>query len=118
MLVDTLAGVLSGAEFGGRVLSSLTNIERHCHSGNFHMAFKVEAFMPADTFARRMDTLIDKVKKLPPADGFDEVRVAGERGARLEYEYTASGIPLNLKDVDILSGLGDELGVIFPQPMD
>ncbi len=117
MLVDTLAGVLSGAEFGGRVLSSLTNFERHCHSGNFHMAFKVEAFMPSDTFARRMDTLIDKVKELPPAEGFDEVRVAGERGARLEVGYRASGLPLNPKDVEVLSGLGDELGVSFPQPM-
>jgi LDH2 family malate/lactate/ureidoglycolate dehydrogenase len=70
MLIDILGGVLSGAEFGGRVLSSLTNFERNCHSGNFHMAFKVEAFMPVDAFARRMDTLIDKVKGLQPAAGF------------------------------------------------
>jgi LDH2 family malate/lactate/ureidoglycolate dehydrogenase len=99
------------------VLSSLTNFERHCHSGNFHIAFNVEAFMPADTFARRMDTLIDKVKALQPADAFDEVRVAGERGARLEDEYTASGLPLNPEDADVLSGLGDEFGLLFPQPM-
>jgi LDH2 family malate/lactate/ureidoglycolate dehydrogenase len=81
------------------------------------MAFKVEAFMPSDTFAQRMDTLIDKIKDLEPAEGFDEVRVAGERGARLEDEYRASGLPLNPKDVDALSKLGDELGVSFPQPM-
>ncbi|MDP7652903.1 MAG: Ldh family oxidoreductase [Rhodospirillales bacterium] len=117
MLVDILGGVLSGAEFGGRVLSSMTNFERPCHSGNFHMAFKVEAFMSSDTFAQRMDTLIDKIKDLEPAEGFDEVRVAGERGARLEDEYRASGLPLNPKDVDALSKLGDELGVSFPQPM-
>jgi LDH2 family malate/lactate/ureidoglycolate dehydrogenase len=117
MLVDILGGVLSGAEFGGRVLSSMTNFERPCHSGNFHMAFKVEAFMSSDTFAQRMDTLIDKIKNLEPAEGFDEVRVAGERGARLEDEYRASGLPLNPKDVDALSKLGDELGVSFPQPM-
>ena len=74
--------------------------------------------MPSDTFARRMDTLIDKVKELKPAEGFDGVRVAGERGARLEDEYRPFGLPLNPKDVEILSGLGVELGVLFPQPMD
>ncbi|MDP6787197.1 MAG: Ldh family oxidoreductase [Rhodospirillales bacterium] len=117
MLVDILGGVLSGAEFGGGVLSSMTNFERHCHSGNFHMAFKVEAFMPSDTFAQRMDTLIDKIQDLEPAEGFDEVRVAGQRGARLEDEYRAAGLPLNAKDVETLSKLGDELGVSFPDPL-
>ena len=45
-LLDILAGVLTGAEFGGRVLSVATNQERESGNGNFMLALKIDAFLP------------------------------------------------------------------------
>ena len=50
LLLDILSGVLTGAEFGGRVLSVLTNQERQSGNGNFMLALKVASFMPVAEF--------------------------------------------------------------------
>jgi L-2-hydroxycarboxylate dehydrogenase (NAD+) len=114
MLVDILAGVLPGAEFAGTVVSFVNNAEREAGCGAFFMAFKVEAFMPLDTFKTRMDTLIDRVHALEPSAGFDAVRVPGERGAHLAAERRESGIPLASGVIANLGRLGAEHGVAFP----
>ena len=116
MLIDILAGVLSGAEFGGGVRSLYHNRERPAHGGGFFLAFKVEAFMPLCAFGSRMDTLIDRVHALAPAEGFDAVRVPGERGARLAEMRRRDGIPLERSLAQALGALGEELGVEFPGP--
>ena len=114
MLIDILAGALSGAEFAGGVLSFVNNTEREAGCGAFLMAFKVEAFMPVDAFKARMDTLIDRIHALEPAAGFDAVRVPGERGAALAAARRQDGIPLAPGVVDKLSRLGADVGVAFP----
>ena len=116
LLVDILAGVLTGAEFAGGVLSFHKNQRRHAHVGAFVMAVKVATFMPVARFKARMDTLAERVNALPPAPGFDRVRVPGERGARLAAEMGAHGIPLAPALVATLAALGAELGVPFPAP--
>lgn len=115
-LVDILAGVLSGAQFGGGVLSFLTNLERASDGGNFVLALDIEVFMPFAEFSNRMDTLIDNIKAVPLAEGIDEIRVAGEKGAKAEAEQRLSGIVLGTDVIARLSALGDTLGVPFPTP--
>jgi L-2-hydroxycarboxylate dehydrogenase (NAD+) len=114
MLVDILAGALSGAEFAGGVVSFVNAIGREAGCGAFFIAFKVEAFMALDEFKARMDTLIDRVHALEPAAGFDAVRVPGERGAHLTAARRHAGIPLAPGVIDQLSRLGATHGVAFP----
>ena len=114
MLVDVLAGALTGAEFAGRVLSTVTNTERPSASGNLHVALRVDAFMAPYQFARRMEMLAARVEALPPAPGFDEVRLPGVRGARLEAELRTHGVPLPAALAAGLAELGAGLGVGFP----
>ena len=114
MLIDVLAGVLTGAQFAGTVLSTYTNHEREVDSGNLLIAMKVASFMPVAEFEQRMDTLIERVRALPPAEGFDEVRMAGARGAALERERRASGIPLAAGTAAEMARIGEDLGVPFP----
>ncbi|HJO69574.1 MAG TPA: Ldh family oxidoreductase [Rhodospirillales bacterium] len=114
MLIDVLAGVLSGAQFAGTVLSTYTNQEREVDSGNLLVAMKVASFMPVAAFKQRMDTLIDRVGELPPAEGFDEVRMAGARGAALERERRTNGIPLAAGTAEEMARIGVDLGVPFP----
>ena len=83
-------------------------------SGNLLVAMKVTSFMPVAAFKQRMDTLIDRVGELPPAEGFDEVRMAGARGAALERERRTNGIPLAAGTAEEMARIGVDLGVPFP----
>lgn len=106
LLMDILSGVLSGAEFGGRVLSVMTNQERESGNGHFLLAFKVSAFMEEETFRNRMDEEIARLKALPPAEGFDEVMYPGEREWKIAEERKRTGIPLPGPLVDTIIELG------------
>jgi len=106
LLMDILSGVLTGAEFGGRVLSVMTNQERESGNGHFVMAFKASAFMPHEDFLVRMDEEITRLKGLEPAEGFDEVMYPGEREWKIGEERRRTGIPLPGSLVDAIVGLG------------
>ena len=98
LLVDLLSGVLSGAEFGGRVLSVMTNQERESGNGHFILAFRADAFLPGTDVAARMDEEIDRMKALPPVPPFDAVSYPGEREWHLTAERRAKGIPVSIKN--------------------
>jgi LDH2 family malate/lactate/ureidoglycolate dehydrogenase len=114
MMVEILAGVLSGAHFAGEVLDMYTNYGRPADSGNFLLALDPSVFLPVDDFARRMDDLIDRLKALEAAPGFDEVRFPGERGARLAEERRRDGIPLTTATAEELRKLAGEMNLAFP----
>lgn len=114
MVIEILAGVLSGSAFGGEARDLYSNLDRPADSGNFLMALDPAVFMPFDEFAARMDTLIDRINALEPAPGFDAVRVPGQRGVRLEAELRRDGIPLRPAVVDALEESGRTYGVPFP----
>lgn len=114
MMVEVLAGVLSGAGFAGTVGDLYSNHERPMDSGNFLLALDVSIFMPPAEFAARMEALMERVHGLDPAPGVDTVRVPGERSALLEAERRRDGIPLSATTLGELRALGERLGVPFP----
>ncbi len=117
LLIDVLAGVYSGSAFGGDVLSFLKNHERPSDSGNFHLALRADAFMPAEAFGQRADILLDRINSLEPAADFDSVRYPGQRGAELEKERRTNGIPVNADLFQQLNKLAEDLAVPPPAPV-
>lgn len=114
LLTDILSGVFSGANFGGEVLSVFTNQERESGNGNFMLAVKIDAFMPADEFKARMDEELNRITALPPAKGFDRVLYPGCLECAVETERKANGIPLGPALVSTLQDLGRRFRVGFP----
>ena len=114
LLLDILSGVLSGAEFGGRVLSVLTNQQRESGNGNFMLVLKVDAFMPALEFRARMDEELSRLRALRPARGVTEVIYPGFKEHFLETERRARGIPLNPGLVEEVGAIGARHGLKFP----
>ena len=55
---------------------------------------KVDAFRPQDAFGADAASLIHLLKSLPRAEGADEIRMPGERGARTTQERRVKGIPV------------------------
>ncbi|MEK7435383.1 MAG: Ldh family oxidoreductase [Pseudomonadota bacterium] len=114
LLLDILAGVLTGAEFGGRVLSVLTNQERESGNGNFMLVLKVDSFLPAAEFKARMDEELARVRALKPVKGIKEVIYPGYKEHFTEAARREQGIPLPAAVVEEARQFGERHGVAFP----
>lgn len=106
LIVDLLAGVATGAEFGGRVLSVMTNRERESGNGHFMLAFKCSAFLDEARFLKNMAEEIARLRALPRADGVEAIRYPGERAARERTDRLVNGIPMSAALIDTLADLG------------
>ena len=109
LVVDALAGVLTGASFA--LAAGVT----HGKEGQFFLALDPEVFMPRDEFLARIDAQIDQVKSGERLPGVDEILVPGERGQRRRRELLATGaVPLGVVTWQTLERTCAELGVDLP----
>jgi len=110
MVVDTLAGVLTGAGFAQS--GGVTNGK----CGQFFWALDVEMFMPQAEFLARVDEQIDQIKAGKLAAGVSEVLVPGERGQRRCRELQQSGhVPLNAVAWEVLADECRRAGISAPE---
>lgn len=79
--------------------------------GFFLWAVDTGAFTPTDEFGQRVDSMIDRVKAVPPAEGFDEVLVPGEPERRERERRERSGVPVAETTWEALQRTARELGV-------
>lgn len=114
LLLDILSGVLSGSEFGGRVLSVLTNQERESGNGNFMLVFKVAAFLPVEKFKARMDEELARLQALKPSRGVSEVIYPGYKEHHTELARRERGIPFAEAVLEEARSVGKRHGVSFP----
>ena len=113
LLLDILAGVLTGAEFGGRVLSVLSNQERESGNGNFMLVMKVASFMPVAEFKARMDEDLARLRALKPVKGISEVIYPGYKEHFTQATRSEQGIPLSADTVEEARQIGARHGVGF-----
>ena len=111
MLMEILAGVFTGANFGGDVPDQYTVWDRPQNVGHFFMVLKPGVFVTEKGFRDRMDTLVSRIKENPRAGGFDEIFMPGEIEARLEIERRQSGIPYAQSDILLFTELAREYRV-------
>jgi LDH2 family malate/lactate/ureidoglycolate dehydrogenase len=111
MLMDILGGVISGAAFGGDVGDQYKVYDRPQDVGHFFLALKPGLFVPEDDYRARMDTLIERVRVSPTAEGFDEVLVPGDPERRSEAERRRIGIPYSAGEVVALQDEATKAGV-------
>jgi LDH2 family malate/lactate/ureidoglycolate dehydrogenase len=110
LVMEALAGVLSGATFGLRVppMSDDTVTQDF---GHFFLALNIAHFIPLGEFQERMALLIDEHRGVPLAKGVARVYLPGEPEALKRAERLERGIPLQPSIVDSLVQLGEELGL-------
>src|SRR3954468_22348048 len=109
LMVEVLAGVLTGAQFGQN--AGVVNGKE----GHFFLALNPEAFMPRSEFTARMDELLGWVKSGQRIEGVDEIVYPGERGQRRSMQLTSEGkVPLDDVAWSTLQGLCAEAGCSPP----
>jgi len=97
----------------GTMIGNPTRIRQHIQN-SVVVAIDIGTFTNVAKYKEHIDNMIDGIKALPRAEGFDEIFVPGEPEWRTWEERTRNGIPLPVKTADNLSKLGERLGVKLP----
>jgi LDH2 family malate/lactate/ureidoglycolate dehydrogenase len=115
MLMDLLAGMYTGANYGGDVKSLYFDHSAPQNVGHLFIAMRPDLFISREEFEKRADTFVDRVKDLPRAAGVDEILMPGEPEDRAERVRRRTGIPLTDKVLAELQAEALRAGVPFPQ---
>ena len=115
MLMEVMAGVLTGAAFGGEVKSLYFDLSGPQNVGHLFVAIRPDLFIPKDAFLDRMDALIERAKACQPAAGFEQIMVAGEPEARSRVARAVEGIPLTAEVYEALLEEASACDVAFPE---
>ncbi|MDP6823214.1 MAG: Ldh family oxidoreductase [Dehalococcoidia bacterium] len=120
MMIDVLAGVLTGAGFGpgltlgaGGVLAPDWETTR---MGQFMWVLDPGQFMDRDVFLSRMDDQIEQIKNGERIEGVEEIFVPGERGLRRKSALLESGM-VELADTawSAMEAVAKDVGIGLPQ---
>lgn len=104
VMVEILAGVLSGAGFSQPDVRAVGN-------GLFLLAVEIARFVPPAQFHASVDALVRYLKSSPVAPGFGEVLVPGEPEAEAERQGLTEGIHLADETWEQIAAVTRELGV-------
>ncbi|KAE8766106.1 Ldh family oxidoreductase [Georgenia thermotolerans] len=115
LVVDVLAGVLSGGAFGTAVapLYQDTAVPNDC--AHFFLAIDVEHFVGREAFAAGMAQLAAGVLGSRPRPGADPVVLPGQRGAALAARAAAEGIVMDPSTLEGLQRAAAAVGVDLPR---
>jgi LDH2 family malate/lactate/ureidoglycolate dehydrogenase len=117
-LMDVLSGALTGSGVGTDVHGPYEP-EGSSRCGHLFLALEPAAFGDPAGYAERVERLVDEVKGVPLAQGFDEVFYPGEVEDRAEAATRAAGgVVLAEQSLADLHRLADECAVPFPATHD
>jgi len=106
LMIDIMAGVLTGAGFGPRIGDLYRDFEKPQNVGAFLQLTDVSTFLPMEEFRARMSCMIDEIKSARRAAGVEEIFLPGEIERRKAEQRRERGIPLPEETVDNLNSLG------------
>ena len=113
-IIDILCGVMTGASFAYH-LNTLEDLSGSVQNlGHVVAALRADLFLPAGTFAARMDEITGMLRACPTAVGVEKVLLPGEIEAEQELWNRRNGVPLVQEVVQQLVSLGAEVNVAFP----
>jgi LDH2 family malate/lactate/ureidoglycolate dehydrogenase len=111
IMFESLSGILVGNPLLAPVLSGG---DRPKGQNSVLAAIDIGSFTDVDAYKATVDEMIDGLKALPPAEGFDEVLVPDEPENRTRAERERNGIPLPGGTVANLQEAAAKLGVALP----
>jgi len=109
-----LSSVLAGPLVGGKMPLHKTGRPLAERSEHFFYAIDLKQFGDEDRFYAELDATSAEIRAMPPAEGFDRVRLPGELEWERAEEYARDGIPLHHAHAVELEALAEELGVNVP----
>lgn len=114
VIMEALAGGLSGAKFGFEIETHTVQAgdpQESWQGGHIFQAIKVEAFMPFEEFGARIDRLIRFLRSGRPAPGAERVYLPGEPEHISRADALANGIPFEEADLHWANVVAQDLGI-------
>lgn len=112
-MMDVLAGVLTGSEFGSGVAGPY-DPKRRSGCGHMLITIDISSMMSREDFERRMESLIDEVKAVPTADGVSEIFFPGEIEDRNTEAHLRGGVEVAENTWGSLARLARETDTLLP----
>ena len=109
-----LSSVLAGALVGGRMPMHKTTYVSTEGSEHFFYAIDIRQFVDLDRFYGELESTMAEIRALPPAEGFDRVRLPGELEWERCHRWKREGIPLHRDHVKKLEELAVGLKLTVP----
>jgi len=75
------------------------------------VAVNIAAFADVPAFKEKVDGIWELMKSSPLLPGFDEIRLPGERAAKIYADRASNGVPLTPELQNTLDQLADRLGI-------
>jgi LDH2 family malate/lactate/ureidoglycolate dehydrogenase len=111
LMIGLLGGILNGAAFGKSAIDFGTDHSTITNTGQLLIAVNIAAFADVREFKAGVDEIWDQMKSSPKLPGVDEVRLPGERSARIYEDRKRNGLPLSPALRQVLDELADGLHV-------
>ncbi|MGI9499760.1 MAG: Ldh family oxidoreductase [Geminicoccaceae bacterium] len=111
LVFGILAGILNGAAFGRDVVDFNSDSKSVTNTGHLIVALDIKAFADVDRFKAGIDKVWDEMKSSPCLPDVTEIRIPGERLARVEAERRRDGIPIAPALRQQLDELAGDLGI-------
>jgi len=108
VMVDILAGILSGGTWSKHVKNTSDKGSNVCH---FFMAINIEAFVPLEEFEEKMSRMIEELKSSRKHRDFERIWIHGEKGFLTEETRLKIGIPIYKKVLEELNEIADSLKI-------
>jgi len=110
LCIGILTGLLSGGSFDVDVPHPNIHIAKPGDNSFFMAAIRVDQFVPAEQFKKRMDEVIRLIKTTELAADADRIYLPGEKEYEMEKQRRVTGIPLSERMIDELNALAKESG--------
>jgi LDH2 family malate/lactate/ureidoglycolate dehydrogenase len=115
LVVDVLAGVLTGSDYSVH-LSSVHDLSSRASVGFVMQAVDIRAFAEWSEYEKDVQSLIGEIRNSPRAPGVDRVYLPGEIEWLTRCERRQSGIPVPVELLEQLRSLASDLGVAVALP--
>ncbi len=116
LVVDVLAGVLTGSDLGAH-LASVHDLSSRASVGFVMQALDVTAFAEWAEYEKHVQSLIGDIRNSPRAEGVDRIYLPGEIEWLKWRERKQSGIPVPITTLEQIHNLASELGVTVDLPL-
>lgn len=110
LMFGLLAGTLNGAAFGRDVIDFNADSKSVTNTGHAIVAVNIAAFADVAKFKQSVDEIWEQMKSSPKLPGVDEIRLPGERSAKVFEDRMANGIPVSAELRRALDELADRVG--------
>lgn len=111
LMVEIMTSLMAGMPYGPYVphMFPLDNQKRQL--SHFFMAIDIKRFQSIKNYKKRMKQMIDELRSISPAKGFEKVMVPGDPEKEFYKERVKNGIPLTKEIIEDFGKLIEKIGV-------